>query len=214
MYMLGHIIKKWISFSSHTGPRYSRGFCWRDRVGERGFGPIVHLFVTIFLGDIPAILACVIESSLHAFTAIACVKNIHSFGWESQQSERLSNLAPITDKNCLIRAHPRLSEAKTWAICMCLKWLYGTLWWLSWLFIALWLFWTGLWALSSSKLFFRQKACKPGGWMPPQSLICWVDQEERVNLNLRWSDGCTWGRKSGRGGGLRGLSHGQLLLTS
>lgn len=59
------------------------------------------------------VLACVIEASLRAFAAIACVKNTRSFRWESQQSERLSNWAPVTDKNWLNCAHPRPSEART-----------------------------------------------------------------------------------------------------
>lgn len=48
------------------------------------FGPIVYLFVAVFIRDMPSVLAgCIIAFSL--FTAIACVKNKQSFRRESQQ---------------------------------------------------------------------------------------------------------------------------------
>lgn len=48
------------------------------------FGPVVCLFVAVFIGDMPSVLAgCIIAFSL--FTAIACVKNIQSFRRKSQQ---------------------------------------------------------------------------------------------------------------------------------
>lgn len=44
------------------------------------FWPFVCLFVAVFIGDRPSVLAgCIIAFPLYVFTAIACVKNIQSF---------------------------------------------------------------------------------------------------------------------------------------